>query len=238
MNKDNGPIPTSPLFALINKDSYGSVNRGNRFGINSAKLRPRFIGLSGCTCTVRLGTHGEDFRRGLPVQANLSGRPERVDQTFTSVEADWEGLAACAIHLSEFSKGRLNSPPSLNPFPHAWRGQPVASRPQWLLLTPGRAVNKKEAAYAKLVSKLREIEPDAARDTVIKRINNLRSAVRKEKKKVDPSKKSGTSPDAIYKPIWWYDDLFTFLEDQETPASLTSNLDDAGNDTLITVSCF
>ncbi|KAJ8938984.1 hypothetical protein NQ318_003677 [Aromia moschata] len=37
MNKDNGPIPTSPLFALINKDSYGSVNRCNKFGINSAK---------------------------------------------------------------------------------------------------------------------------------------------------------------------------------------------------------
>ncbi|KAJ8948894.1 hypothetical protein NQ318_005516 [Aromia moschata] len=36
MNKDNGPIPTSPLFALISKDSYGSVNRGNKFGINSA----------------------------------------------------------------------------------------------------------------------------------------------------------------------------------------------------------
>ncbi|KAJ8953593.1 hypothetical protein NQ318_003017, partial [Aromia moschata] len=36
MNKDNGPIPTSPVFALINKDSYGSVNRGNKFSINSA----------------------------------------------------------------------------------------------------------------------------------------------------------------------------------------------------------
>ncbi|KAJ8952665.1 hypothetical protein NQ318_020980 [Aromia moschata] len=36
MNKDNGPIPTSPLFALIKKDGYGSVNRGNKFGINSA----------------------------------------------------------------------------------------------------------------------------------------------------------------------------------------------------------
>ncbi|KAJ8936243.1 hypothetical protein NQ318_006169, partial [Aromia moschata] len=39
MNKYNGPIPTSPLFALINKDSYGSVNRGNKFGINSANRR-------------------------------------------------------------------------------------------------------------------------------------------------------------------------------------------------------
>ncbi|KAJ8948682.1 hypothetical protein NQ318_004470 [Aromia moschata] len=37
MNKDNGPIPTSPLFALINKHRcYGSVNRGNKLSINSA----------------------------------------------------------------------------------------------------------------------------------------------------------------------------------------------------------
>ncbi|KAJ8962375.1 hypothetical protein NQ318_018359 [Aromia moschata] len=38
VNKDNGPIPNSPLFALINKDSYGSMNRGNEFSINSASL--------------------------------------------------------------------------------------------------------------------------------------------------------------------------------------------------------
>ncbi|KAJ8956455.1 hypothetical protein NQ318_010769 [Aromia moschata] len=37
MNMDNGPIPTSPLFALINKDNYGSVNRGNKFSINGAR---------------------------------------------------------------------------------------------------------------------------------------------------------------------------------------------------------
>ncbi|KAJ8962837.1 hypothetical protein NQ318_001237 [Aromia moschata] len=45
MNKDNGPIPTSPLFALINKDSYGSVNRGNK-SINSASAIPNW--LQGC----------------------------------------------------------------------------------------------------------------------------------------------------------------------------------------------
>lgn len=88
--------------------------------------------------------------------------------------------------------------------------------------------NKRETAYAKLVS--REIEPDAAMDTAVKKLNNLRNALRKEKKKIDSSKKSGTSPDAIYKPILWYYDLLTFLGDQETPASSTSNLDDAGND--------
>ncbi|KAJ8938995.1 hypothetical protein NQ318_015560 [Aromia moschata] len=37
VHKDNGPIPISPLFALINKDiCYGSVNRDGKFSINSA----------------------------------------------------------------------------------------------------------------------------------------------------------------------------------------------------------
>ncbi|KAJ8942425.1 hypothetical protein NQ318_007099 [Aromia moschata] len=43
MNKDNGPIPTSPLWVLINKDSYGSVNRGNKIGINSAKSKFTYV---------------------------------------------------------------------------------------------------------------------------------------------------------------------------------------------------
>ncbi|KAJ8961160.1 hypothetical protein NQ318_008840 [Aromia moschata] len=38
MNTENGPIPTSPLFALINKDIFSSVNRGNKFSINSASV--------------------------------------------------------------------------------------------------------------------------------------------------------------------------------------------------------
>ncbi|KAJ8946045.1 hypothetical protein NQ318_005523, partial [Aromia moschata] len=40
VNKDNGTIPTSPLFALINKDRcYGSVNRGDKLNINSASVK-------------------------------------------------------------------------------------------------------------------------------------------------------------------------------------------------------
>lgn len=89
--------------------------------------------------------------------------------------------------------------------------------------------NKREAAYTKLVAKLKEIEPEASKETVQKKINNLRSAVRKEKKKIDSSKKSGTSPDEIYKPTLWYYDLFSFLGDQDIPASSTSNLDDEEN---------
>ena len=41
----------------------------------------------------------------------------------------------------------------------------------------------KNAAYGKLVNKLREIDPSANKDTVVKKINNLRSSYNKELKK-------------------------------------------------------
>ena len=50
---------------------------------------------------------------------------------------------------------------------------------------------KKDAAYAKLVKKLEEVEPGATKMSVINKINSLRSAFRKEKKKVEASKKTG-----------------------------------------------
>lgn len=40
----------------------------------------------------------------------------------------------------------------------------------------------RDAAYAKLLAKLKESEPDAVKDTVVRKINNLRSNFRKEKK--------------------------------------------------------
>lgn len=43
--------------------------------------------------------------------------------------------------------------------------------------------NKKDSAYAKLVNKQKEVEPNATKDSVIKKINNMRSAYRKENKK-------------------------------------------------------
>ena len=43
---------------------------------------------------------------------------------------------------------------------------------------------KKDAAYAILVQKLREVEPSANKATVLKKINNIRSNYRKELKKM------------------------------------------------------
>lgn len=84
---------------------------------------------------------------------------------------------------------------------------------------------KKDAAYSKLVIKLKELEPCATKKTVIKKINSLRCAFRKEKKKIEASKKSGASTESIYKPVLWYYDLFEFLQDQDTPRTSLSNLD-------------
>ena len=39
----------------------------------------------------------------------------------------------------------------------------------------------REAAYKALIEKLKEFEPDANKDLVVKKINNLRSSARKEK---------------------------------------------------------
>lgn len=43
--------------------------------------------------------------------------------------------------------------------------------------------DKRNAAYAKLVLKLKELEPDETKKSVVRKINSLRSNVRKEKKK-------------------------------------------------------
>jgi len=55
-----------------------------------------------------------------------------------------------------------------------------------------------------LIGKLQEAEPDATRDTVVKEINNLRSAFRKELKRVIKSQLSGADAEEMYAPTLWY----------------------------------
>ncbi|XP_069702767.1 uncharacterized protein [Periplaneta americana] len=89
---------------------------------------------------------------------------------------------------------------------------------------------KKAAAYDSLIEKLKVIEPDASRETVVKKINNLRSAFRKELKKVNDSKKSGASGDDVYIPVLWYFNELLFLVDQEMPEPSVSTLDEGDED--------
>ncbi|KAF5295993.1 hypothetical protein FQA39_LY12765 [Lamprigera yunnana] len=84
----------------------------------------------------------------------------------------------------------------------------------------------REAAYDRLITKLKEIEPDANKSSVVKKINNFRSNVCKEKKKRDMSRKSGAGTDNVYSPKLWYFDLFDFLGDHDVPSTSSSNLND------------
>lgn len=71
-----------------------------------------------------------------------------------------------------------------------------------------------------------QLEPDADRNSVIKKINSLRSSYRKEKKKITDSLKSGSGAEDIYNTTLWYYDLFKFLDDQETARQPVSNFEE------------
>nr|CAH7755426.1 unnamed protein product [Callosobruchus chinensis] len=76
---------------------------------------------------------------------------------------------------------------------------------------------KKSAAYDILIGKLKEVEPEANKNMVLKKINSLRTCFRKELKKYNASLKSETGTGEVHKPNLWYFDLLLFLNDQETP---------------------
>lgn len=73
---------------------------------------------------------------------------------------------------------------------------------------------------------LKKIEPDCTRDAVTKKINSLRASFRREFKKMEISKKSGTSTDDVYVPSLWYYEEMMFVLDQDVPRESCSNLDE------------
>ncbi|KAG8231412.1 hypothetical protein J437_LFUL012422 [Ladona fulva] len=83
---------------------------------------------------------------------------------------------------------------------------------------------KKDAAYARLVEKWKEVEPSSTKLTILRKINNLRSSYRKELKKVKESMKSGSLVEEVYVPKLWYFKLLQFLDEQEMPQSSRSSL--------------
>ncbi|XP_074027710.1 uncharacterized protein [Leptinotarsa decemlineata] len=86
--------------------------------------------------------------------------------------------------------------------------------------------NKKDSAYMVLLKKLQEIEPNATKKTVKAKINSIRGSFRREMKKIEKSKRSGTGADDVYVTHLWYYDLLLFTNDQEMPRESVSNLDE------------
>ncbi|XP_047098167.1 uncharacterized protein LOC124711944 [Schistocerca piceifrons] len=95
--------------------------------------------------------------------------------------------------------------------------------------------NKKNLAYRKMVAKLKEMDPSADRDSVIKKINSLRSSYRKEKRKTNESMMSGASEDDVHIPRLWYYHLLQFLDGEETQHGMTvSNYEESVSQEFIT----
>ncbi|XP_046829154.1 uncharacterized protein LOC124428752 isoform X1 [Vespa crabro] len=69
-------------------------------------------------------------------------------------------------------------------------------------------------AYDVLVQKLREVNEYADKDTVIRKINTLRTAFRREYNKVKSSQIASDDPQNQYKSSLWYYDLLKFVAEQ------------------------
>ena len=74
--------------------------------------------------------------------------------------------------------------------------------------------------------KYKEHFENATKEDVKKTFNVLRTNFRKELKKVNDSKKSGTGIAELYAPSLWYYEAMMFLKDQETPATSRSTAGD------------
>ncbi|XP_043524036.1 uncharacterized protein LOC122536060 [Frieseomelitta varia] len=80
-------------------------------------------------------------------------------------------------------------------------------------------------AYDALVQKLREVNPVADRETVIRKINTLRTAFRREYKKVRSSQKMVHNPRQRYRSSLWYYDILKFVAEQNEAGPLDEERD-------------
>jgi len=87
--------------------------------------------------------------------------------------------------------------------------------------------NIKDFTYAVLIEKMKEIDENANRDVVVKKINSLRSTYRKELKKIKESERSGAGEEDIYTPHLRYFNEIDFIGDQEIPRDTIRNMDDS-----------
>jgi hypothetical protein len=70
---------------------------------------------------------------------------------------------------------------------------------------------KKNLAYKHLTTKLKEIDPNANKQKVFKKVISLRRCFRKELKKVIDLKTSGSGANDTYKPsLWYFQELISY----------------------------
>ena len=75
--------------------------------------------------------------------------------------------------------------------------------------------NKRNSALDALLDIYRKVVPGAKKADVLRKINTLRSSFRRELKKINESKKSGSGTDELYTPSLYYFDELSFVVDQD-----------------------
>lgn len=85
----------------------------------------------------------------------------------------------------------------------------------WQIQSPDYGSRElKSAGYERLVRKLREVEPDANRSMVVRKINSFRTNFRRDVRRRDQCLAMGEP----FKSTLWYFNLLSFLEGQDTGA--------------------
>lgn len=82
----------------------------------------------------------------------------------------------------------------------------------------------KEQAYQRLLRYVHTFDSVATKETIIKKINGIRTTFRREKKKVNSSNLSGAGSDEVYIPKLWYYNELLFLQDQDETRATCSSL--------------
>ncbi|XP_068081935.1 uncharacterized protein [Anabrus simplex] len=88
---------------------------------------------------------------------------------------------------------------------------------------------KRNNAVDQLVQLFKTKDPEANRETVLKKLSSMRGSYNKELRKIKASQTTGTEPSSVHVPKLWYYDQLSFLKDQDIPRrshSVTSVLDD------------
>lgn len=95
--------------------------------------------------------------------------------------------------------------------------------------------NRKNRAYDELMEFCQtSVCSNANKDFVVKKIQGIRDSFRKElKKKINETKRSGSSEEEVYKPNLLYFDLLLFTRDQEEPTESIDNIDEEINENEI-----
>lgn len=90
---------------------------------------------------------------------------------------------------------------------------------------------KKAEAYDLLIEKYKELEPNATRETVKRKINSMRSNYRKELRKIRELQKTDSDDGpSIYEPSLWYFDQLAFLGQHDTNEDGIITLTDSEKD--------